>query len=170
MKVFLLRHSEAGDNHQAQGKPDPDHPLTPEGRELAEAMAAHMRKDLELEPTVIFSSPLTRARQTAQAVRDEFGLPEVQTEDGLGPADHRGATLAVVLKKLAANEDMKRVVIVTHHDTVAQGLRALNFATPDEVDPIAKCELRVLDVDRKTGMWEEVRRCMPSDLGFTDYF
>ena len=138
---------------------------------MAERMAAHMRKELELEPTLVFSGPLTRTRQTAQAIRDEFGLPKVIIEDGLAPSNaHRGATLAVVLKKLAANDEMKRIVVVSHHDTIAVGLQALNYVGPDDVDPIAKAELRVLDVDRATGMWEEVLRCLPSDIGLEDLY
>ena len=171
MKAYILRHSDAGEHHYVKpGTPPPDPGLTIEGREIAEAMAKHMKDDLELEPTCVIASPTARTRQTGKIVAQKFGLGPVTLESGLGPVDHRGPTMSVVLKKIASDPNQKRVVIISHHDNIRDSLAALNFDEPNTVDPIAKGELRVLDVNRKDGTWKEDYRCMPSDLGFEDLY
>lgn len=81
MRVFLVRHAEA-----APGTPDDLRPLTDAGRvtarELGETLAA-------LRPDAVVSSPLLRARETAEAVARAAGL-EPLVHEGLAP----GATAA----------------------------------------------------------------------------
>jgi phosphohistidine phosphatase SixA len=169
MKLYLMRHSDAGELVHAPGVKDPDPGLTAEGREIAMAMAKHM-KESGAVPTKVFASKLARSRQTAQIVAKEFGLPAPSVESGVGPMDHRGPTLGVVLKKLAADKSNKRIAIVSHHDNIRQGLAVLNFLSDDDVDPIAKAEVRILDVKRKDGTWDEDKRCLPSDIGMDDLY
>lgn len=169
MKFFLMRHSEAGEHLHAEGEPDPDPPLLPEGRDMAAAMAGHMKSD-DWEPTIVISSPLKRAKQTAEAIRATFKLPPVVIEDAAGPTAHRGPSLAVLIKKIARDESMKRVAIVSHHDQFRKALAILNMEDETEIDPYAKAEYRVLDVDRETGQWDELDRACPSDEGFEDIY
>lgn len=84
--VYLVRHG-ATDNNRAkpprlQGRrTDPG--LSEEGR----AQAAALARFLAMHPVDhVFSSPLLRARQTAQAVADQQGL-DVQTIDALTEVD-----------------------------------------------------------------------------------
>jgi phosphohistidine phosphatase len=81
VRVFLVRHASA-----APGTPDEERPLTAEG--LAESDALAVRLAAEGLDAVL-SSPLLRARQTAQVVARAAGL-EAVVHDGLAP----GATLA----------------------------------------------------------------------------
>ena len=81
MRVFVVRHAEA-----APGEPDHLRPLTSAGREAAQRRArdlAAMRID------AVVSSPLLRARQTAEAIASATGV-RVEVDDRLGP----GATAA----------------------------------------------------------------------------
>ncbi len=68
-----------------------DLPLTENGlrqaRCAAERIVEDSRKGAVLKPTIIFSSPLRRAMQTAQAVANAVGLP-VLREDGLKDIDY----------------------------------------------------------------------------------
>jgi phosphohistidine phosphatase SixA len=169
VKVFLVRHADAGDVETPPGQPDPDPPLLPSGKSAIETLASHMRESGDV-PTVVYASPLRRTRQTAKILADELGLPAVRIEDGLAPTRHKGPAFSAVMKKLTSDESLKRICVVSHHDSIREGLTALNFADKDDVDPIAKGELRILDIDRKTGKWKERGRCLPSDLGLDDLY
>ena len=71
MKLYLLRHGEAADRDDPQYPNDADRPLTPTGIRRTRALARALRR-LDIEPDAIFSSPLVRARETAEIV--ERGL------------------------------------------------------------------------------------------------
>ena len=98
MRLYLIRHAES-----VSGEPDELRALTTAGeeqsRELGERLAGR------LPPEVVLSSPLLRARQTADAVARAAGCPsEVDerlapgaTVEGLLAAIHgRGETVAAV--------------------------------------------------------------------------
>ena len=70
MKIFVVRHGESTWNAEGryQGRKDP--PLSPLGEAQARALAQQMRRD---PPQAIVTSPLLRARATAQAVANELG-------------------------------------------------------------------------------------------------
>ena len=78
MRVYLCRHAQA-----APGEPDELRPLTPAG----EAQAARLGEWLasaEPTPTVVVSSPLLRARQTAALVARATGA-ELHVDARLSP-------------------------------------------------------------------------------------
>ncbi|HZO34616.1 MAG TPA: histidine phosphatase family protein [Gaiellaceae bacterium] len=81
MRVFLVRHAEA-----APGEPDALRPLTSAGRDAARALGDTLARE-QLDAVV--SSPLRRARETAEEVAAAAGLA-AEPHEGLGP----GATLA----------------------------------------------------------------------------
>ncbi len=167
MRVYLTRHADAGEFFHAPGMKDPDPSLSILGREQTSRLADHMKDEPdEYDPTVVYTSMLSRARQTGKILAQKLGLGPVIQESGFGPVDHRGPTLGVVLKRLAAQKDpkVKRILVVSHHDSIRQGLAVMNDVMPTEVDPIAKSELRIIDMDREDGTWKEIHRCMPSDL------
>ncbi|MGA8256406.1 MAG: histidine phosphatase family protein [Nocardioides sp.] len=73
-RLVLLRHGRTEWNHagRVQGQTDVD--LDDEGRAQASRVAVEMAK---LDPTVLWSSDLLRARRTAEALADVTGLPLV---------------------------------------------------------------------------------------------
>ena len=99
MRVFLVRHAEA-----VPGEPDALRPLTPAGRDAARALGAMLAGE-GLDAVV--SSPLRRARETAEAVAEATGLT-AETHEGLGP----GATGTSLRDAVAGRGDT--VVAVGH--------------------------------------------------------
>ena len=67
MRLFLVRHAQA-----APGSPDELRTLTPTGREQARALAERLAAE---RPDVVLSSPLLRARETADAIARAAGAP-----------------------------------------------------------------------------------------------
>jgi phosphohistidine phosphatase len=96
MRLVLVRHAEA-----APGTPDELRALTPEGHEQARRLGEQLRAD-GIEPDVVLSSPLLRARETAGALG--FGPPEsvsalapgATAEDVRAAVESRGDTVLVV--------------------------------------------------------------------------
>jgi len=82
VRVYLCRHAKA-----APGEPDAARELTGKGRRQAEALGA-LLAGLPDAPALVLSSPLVRARQTAEAIARATGAP-LEVEPQLAP----GATL-----------------------------------------------------------------------------
>ena len=79
MRVYFLRHGEA--DWPNWDKPDDERPLTERGKKEMRKVAKFLCElDLPLED--IISSPLPRARQTADVVADRFEL-HVREHEGL---------------------------------------------------------------------------------------
>ena len=97
MRLFLVRHAEA-----APGEPDALRPLTPAGRALARELADRLAAE---ELDAVLSSPLLRARQTAEQIAraanlaaevDERLAPGASADDVREAAAGRGATVVAV--------------------------------------------------------------------------
>ena len=91
MRVYVCRHAQA-----APGEPDELRPLTPEG----EAQAVRLGEWLasaEQTPTVVVSSPLLRARQTAAIVARATGA-ELRVDARLSPGAGVTELRAVVVE------------------------------------------------------------------------
>ncbi len=80
MKLILIRHGRPDESHPTRPQ---DPPLTAVGQRQAEAVAEQLAPE---GITRIVSSPLTRARETAQPLSEQLGLP-VQIIDGWAEAD-----------------------------------------------------------------------------------
>lgn len=83
-RLIILRHGETEWNREEKFRGMADLPLTENGLQQAGHAA---RRIAELKPTVIYSSPLRRALQTAEAVGKAAGLP-VHREEGLKDIDY----------------------------------------------------------------------------------
>lgn len=81
MKLYLLRHGKA--DWPEWNKPDDDRPLTREGKHEMRRIAQFLR-DLNVAPSVILSSPLPRAWQTAELAANALGL-ELREQPTLRP-------------------------------------------------------------------------------------
>ena len=102
MQVFLLRHAEA----TAAG----ERGLSPHGRAQAAALGERLRWH-DCEPTTIWTSPLARARETAQIVRAQLG-GEAEVEM-LSALAHAGDP-RVVVEAIRALPPSSLVVLVGH--------------------------------------------------------
>lgn len=71
--ITLLRHGESVGNAESRWQGQADFPLTDKGREQARALAARwMREKLQFD--YVISSPLSRARETAEIIASELNL------------------------------------------------------------------------------------------------
>ncbi|MEX2404984.1 MAG: histidine phosphatase family protein [Candidatus Paceibacterota bacterium] len=99
MKIIAVRHGETIHNKKRRVMGSRiDSPLTEEGRREAEEQVERIRKE---EPTALYSSPLTRALQTAEILSKALDLP-ITIRDGLKERDVgslSGATYTEMAKK-----------------------------------------------------------------------
>jgi len=76
MRLFLVRHAEA-----APGDPDELRPLTPAGRLVARDLGERLAPE---HPDAVVSSPLLRARETAEQIARAAGLTP-EADERLAP-------------------------------------------------------------------------------------
>jgi phosphohistidine phosphatase SixA len=118
MRLFLVRHAEA-----APGEPDELRPLTPAGRAAARDLGERLASE-HLDAVV--SSPLLRARETAEQIARAAGLTP-EADERLAP----GATAEDIKAAIAGRGDT--VVAVGHQPDCSALLlvlsgRELDFA------------------------------------------
>jgi phosphohistidine phosphatase len=101
MRVYLVRHAEA-----APGDPDELRSLTAEGREQARRVGKRLAR-ARPRPDAVLSSPLLRARETADLAAEPLGL-EPEPDGRLAP----GATAESLRGAVAGKGDA--VVVVGH--------------------------------------------------------
>jgi probable phosphoglycerate mutase len=124
-EIVLVRH---GDCYEDLDGTLDDPPLSPTGREQAHRLAERLRR---LEIAAVCSSPLRRARETAEAigleVRVDPRLVEVEVDSSTGYVEVReqpaaaAARLAAVAAELTDRFPGQRLVVVTH------GVLILNY-------------------------------------------
>jgi phosphohistidine phosphatase len=78
MLVFLIRHG-----HAEKGEPDATRPLSDRGRDEARALGERLANHAT-PPRLVLTSPLLRARQTAEAVAQATGA-EMRVDERLAP-------------------------------------------------------------------------------------
>jgi phosphohistidine phosphatase SixA len=97
MRLFLVRHAEA-----APGEPDELRPLTAAGRAVARHVGARLATQ---HPDAVVSSPLLRARETAELIAlaagvtpeaDEHLAPGATVEDLKAAIANRGNTVVAI--------------------------------------------------------------------------
>jgi phosphohistidine phosphatase len=97
MRLIVVRHAEA-----APGEPDELRALTPEGREAARALGERLAAE---KPDAVLSSPLLRARETAEPIARAAGVepeadarlaPGASADDIRAAVEGRGETVVVV--------------------------------------------------------------------------
>jgi phosphohistidine phosphatase len=99
MLVFLVRHA-----HAEQGEPDELRALSERGREEARALATDLA-GRDRPPAVVLTSPLLRARQTADQIAQATGA-DLRVDERLAP----GAT-ADLLRQVVDDEDGPAAVV-----------------------------------------------------------
>ena len=110
MRLFVVRHAEA-----APGDPDELRPLTDAGRAAARALGDRLA---EHELDAVLSSPLLRARETADAIARAAGLV-AEPDERLAP----GADADSVREAVAGRGDT--VVTVGHQPDCSEIVLAL---------------------------------------------
>ena len=118
MDLYLIRHADAVALGEQGITDDVDRPLTPEGETQARNIAAALRKHGVMLKLVV-TSPLRRARQTADALMRDWPapVPELLVCDELAPGGKRRK-----LAKFLESWNAEQVALVGHQpdiDTLA---------------------------------------------------
>jgi phosphohistidine phosphatase len=111
MDLLIIRHAVAGDRDSfaKTGKRDELRPITEEGTRKMLRAAQGLRRVVE-QIDYLATSPLVRARQTAQIVADEFGIQVSEKTDVLSPE----AKLSQFAQWLDEHRSRDVVAIVGH--------------------------------------------------------
>ena len=120
MRIYIVRHGEA--ELAALGSSDAGRQLTAKGQRQAERLGAALRVLGEV-PAVVLTSPLPRARQTAEravkAMADKRSRPPIRVLDRLAPGAYAGDVLAAI------PTEPQSVMLVGHQPTLGAVVGAL---------------------------------------------
>jgi phosphohistidine phosphatase len=118
-ELYFLRHAIAIDRETSNYNED-ERPLTSDG-EKKMIQAVWGMKHLKLSLDGILSSPLTRARQTAQLVKDHLPVShKIEIEETLRP----GGSLEDFLKKLKTRKE-ESLLSVGHEPSMSDWIQTL---------------------------------------------
>ena len=141
VQLHLLRHAHAGDPAKWAG-PDFDRPLSVKGRAQADALGAHLAQ-LGQPFDLLLSSPLVRARQTAEHIAARLGLAVVIDDRLAGSGGVLGpAGLDAILSDQG---DPDRPILVGHDPDFSDLVASLAGASDV---PMRKGTLARIDLDR----------------------
>lgn len=170
MKVFLARHGEAVDDIEDCYGGIADFPLTDRGREQARALAELLAgRGIQR----VFSSPLARARETAELVADTLGLrshlsvvPALQERNSYGVLsgvnkDRAKTLFRAVLQDLKEKPGYSREPLVGAEDFdafVTRARQALDEVLRQAITAGAECILIVSHGKLTRALCEEVLR------------
>ncbi len=127
MILYFLRHGKAEPQHGD----DAGRHLTRAGTEALRRAAVLWRR-LNLRPQVILTSPLVRARETAELLR--AGV-ESRHEPVVDPRLAPGAGWADFAQAMAAHPDARRVLFVGHQPDLGSAVELLTGASSVRLRP-----------------------------------
>ncbi len=155
MEIFLMRHGIAEDLQP--GEMDADRELTTKGIAKTERVALSLQeKGWEFD--LVLSSPLVRARQTAQILLESGLSGALEIHPSLLPEGSLEDWLQWLTSYRSTNSTTERLVLVGHEPNLSQWAEMLVFGqafdrihlkkagvialqAPDTKDLIGKCEL-----------------------------
>jgi phosphohistidine phosphatase len=119
LKIYFLRHGVAVEPGDWRGN-DSSRPLTDDGRERMAREAKALRK-LELDLDAIVTSPLARARETAEIVASALKITTIKEDARLGT----GFGLLSLEEILEDHADAKAIMLVGHEPTLSSTIGQL---------------------------------------------
>jgi phosphohistidine phosphatase len=117
VKLYLIRHATASDIAPS----DAERELTKEGREESRILGVALLK-AGTKPEQILSSPLARARQTAEIIARELNF---QNEVAIFDELCNGCSLANLLRAVKTFEPVREVILVGHNPSLTEHLAEL---------------------------------------------
>ena len=143
MKLYILRHGDAVESGDSKYK-ETERPLTPKGIQRTKQLA-HVLREMEVSFDYILTSPLTRAKETAEIIARGLKLPErLDITDHLAPS---GA-----MEKLVEEINMLRpvpehVLLVGHEPYLSGFISLLCIGGPNLPVVMKKGALCRIDVE-----------------------
>ena len=113
MNIYILRHGEA--EPASASLRDAQRPLTPRGKHTLETVLKAARR-MKVTPDAIFTSPLVRARQTAEIAGSILKCKHVVQTKHLNPA----ARPDLMWKELCSLKNVNHVVLAGHEPHLSQ--------------------------------------------------
>jgi len=153
MELFIVRHGEAETGTASEEGP----PLTERGRHDVEKVS-RMVDTLEKAPLVLFSSPLIRAIQTADALNQDWDL-SIQKVEWLTP----GVEPSRILKELSQTAQEK-IAIVGHLPTLGWLLSALVWGVPPKEIILPTGSVTFLEVSKWEPAGAKIRWMLSPDM------
>lgn len=148
MWIYLLRHGIAEDHRP--DLPDEDRTLTDEGRKRLQR-AGKAWKQLVQRPDVVMTSPLTRARQTAEEFVAATGFDaDVHVDAGLVPGADTMQAVTLLEGEMLAQTDS--VVVIGHEPHLGYLLGTLLTGNPRLSIPLKKGMLVALQTESTTSL------------------
>jgi phosphohistidine phosphatase len=125
MRVIFFRHGPAGTRDRTKWPDDALRPLTAKGEERTRSAAAGIAR---LHPGLrtIFSSPLTRAEQTARILSEAYPNAKVTQVHDLAP----GGSYREILKAISGSEASEAVALVGHEPDLGKLAGTVLFGAP----------------------------------------
>lgn len=137
-----MRHASAVERLGGAILNDSQRPLTDEGKAEAKLVASALKR-IGVKPDLIISSPLTRARQTAEIIRDGLdGKEELKVSDSLAP----GGTSSEVLKYLKQQGSFEDAFLVGHEPDIGRIAADMIWAGPEVAIPFKKAGVIRVDI------------------------
>ena len=127
MRLYIVRHAIAAP-HGIPGIPDDERPLTEEGIKKMRQVAAGLR-NLEYIPELILSSPLPRAKQTAEILLEAFGQKSIGLEilPALAPS---GSRRELYLAIASCENKHKSLMLVGHQPSLGDIAGEIAWGSP----------------------------------------
>jgi len=147
MIIYFLRHADAEDLAES----DFDRKLTPKGHDQAARVGKFCKKN-GIKPEVFLTSPLVRARQTAEIVGKKIGVTPV-IADWLAC----GMTPATLIQNLEPLSTKSSALLVGHEPDLSTAVSYLLGLTEPVNFPIRKASLTAIDapwLDQGSGALE----------------
>lgn len=146
MRLYIVRHAIAAP-HGTPGIPDDERPLTDKGIRKMRRVATGLL-NLGYVPEIILSSPLPRARQTADILLKAFGknrIPLKETPE-LAPSGNRDEVYMLIMSY--RNKLKKSLMIVGHQPSLGEIAGEIVWGSPDCSLDLKKGGVCVIDLDR----------------------
>ncbi len=165
MELILIRHGQAGDAEDwfiSSGRCDDDRPLTDEGRKRMRRAFRGLRRILET-PDQVLVSPLTRAQQTAELMREAYLDLPLQTIPTLRPDDAPEDTLDWLSQHLPSQSRHEQRIVLVGHEPHLSGLLALLILgeTRAAALPLKKGGVAILHIDELHPGGAELQAMLP---------
>ena len=149
MKIYLVRHGIATERIGGAVLNDSMRPLTDEGRSESKTVA-HGLKRLNVKPNFFVSSPLVRAKQTAEIFAEVLGAEsEIKICDALAP----GGSPTVLYRFLRDLGNFQEVALFGHEPDIGMLAATLLDAANELQIPFKKagvCRVDVFDLPPST--------------------
>ena len=154
MEIYFLRHANAGEPKLNPAK-DEQRPLDDLGVEQSHIVGCALAA-LQLKLDAIISSPLVRAKQTAEIVAGEIGHEDkLITDDALRPE----ASYDGFQQLLARHKDKDAIMVVGHNPSLTEFLNQL--ITGDAREAVELKKGAVARVDKEGRKPSVLKWCMP---------